>query len=211
MDVCVRRLYASTWTVWREAILYRVRIADLSRLAVCRWALCLQARIWAAWRRYLTGRRAKRVRELEMVTKHQESQRCQSLAAFLAAGLGLRARRQSLICCEIWKNDQRLFYLTLRLATKWRLLAFRRKHDPTLSARLPLTNPDLGLEISEYCKQKLSSGHWPNSLTYVKTPLSHPRPHIPDFLIPALLDRGLYEPLHEELTSRQKSEPDEPG
>ncbi|CAL8106275.1 unnamed protein product [Calicophoron daubneyi] len=174
---------ASCLSTWWKIFEETRRSNQLNRLALFRWSMCLQARVWSAWRLYVEEQRIESARIEAASSRFRLRYAREAVRILLSRALEERHYRHEKYCEKYWRSDHSTYYLVLNAATHWYWWMNKQKNnysqlppapaDPCESHKLSTANP-----VS--CEDE--SG---------KSCLRCCEPMFPEFLIPVLQKEGI--------------------
>ncbi|CAH8842852.1 unnamed protein product [Trichobilharzia szidati] len=125
-----QRIQKHFLNLWRITLIEKRNTQTLESIAVIRWSLCLQARVWKAWRLWIEWRHEKAQRRKLAVQRFIERQTVDALRMWISIALDKRHKRHMEYCSKFWNNNTRLYNLVLRVGTHWYWRTFsKRRHS----------------------------------------------------------------------------------
>nr|CAH8843321.1 unnamed protein product [Trichobilharzia regenti] len=115
---------------WRLKLIEKKNTQTLESIALLRWSLCLQARVWKAWRLWIEWRHEKAQRRKLAAQRFIDRQTVDALRMWISIALNKRHKRHMEYCSKFWNNNTRLYNLILRVGTHWYWRTFsKRRHN----------------------------------------------------------------------------------
>ncbi|CAH8522719.1 unnamed protein product [Schistosoma rodhaini] len=125
-DFRIRTIQKQFLRQWHLKLTENRKLQALKSIALVRWSLCLQAKVWKAWHLWIGKQKYKRNRRKIATQRYYEHKTVDSLRLWITVALNKRHERHMKYCSKFWNNDIRVFQLVLNTATRWYWWTFSR-------------------------------------------------------------------------------------
>ncbi|CAH8529662.1 unnamed protein product [Heterobilharzia americana] len=104
---------------WHSKFIEAKHMQTLNYIAVVRWSLYLQARVWQGWRLWIIKRNEKKSKRVIAMQRFIQHRTVDALRLWISMGLYRRHERHLEYCSKFWNNNSRVFNLILNITTHW--------------------------------------------------------------------------------------------
>ncbi|TNN12497.1 Protein SFI1 isoform 3, partial [Schistosoma japonicum] len=174
---------------WHSRLIEKAKFQTLNSIALIRWSLCLQLKVWKAWCLWIKRQKHKKNKRQIATQRYFEHKTVDALRLWITVALNKRHERHIEYCSKFWNSDSRVFKLVLNIATHWYWRTFSRcdsQHVGEFNANDVCVDISASAfenrisKLSEYrrCFSKIQN----QELT---------APRCPDFILPELNSTGL--------------------
>ncbi|CAI2726573.1 unnamed protein product [Schistosoma spindalis] len=132
-DFQIRTIQKHFLSQWHLKLIENSKFQALESIALVRWSLCLQAKVWKAWHLWIGKQKHKRNRRKTATQRYYEHKTVDALRLWITVALNERHGRHMKYCSKFWNNDIRVFKLVLNTATRWYWWTFSRGISQNLS------------------------------------------------------------------------------
>ncbi|CAH8487788.1 unnamed protein product [Schistosoma turkestanicum] len=188
-DFRMQTIQKQFFNQWHTKLIEYHKFQTLQSIALIRWSLCLQLKVWKAWHLWIEKQKSKKNQRKLALQRYYEHKTMDALRVWIIVALNRRHERHRNYCEKFWNNNIRVFNLVLNIATHWYWCTFSRKRNQHFNE--PTTN-SVWIDMSKLTNENHISTLKDNgsSLKIIRNKELTPARY-PDFIFSELNSLGL--------------------